>query len=131
MKYQSKKKKQLKKRYNKKHMEQLLIKSETSCPTCGVECTVGGDDREGTHYYIPISTRRDCPEDCENRIGRHCRYGAGGCVRNADDLYQRKETVKITANELFEIKEHLSTDTSSTGIKLFNKLRDVLNREAK
>ena len=25
----------------------------TQCPTCGGDCTVGGDDDEGTHYYIP------------------------------------------------------------------------------
>ena len=24
-----------------------------SCPTCGRDCTIGGDDVEGTHYYIP------------------------------------------------------------------------------
>lgn len=23
------------------------------CPTCGVPCTIGGDDKEGTHYYLP------------------------------------------------------------------------------
>ena len=25
----------------------------TQCPTCGSDCTIGGDDKEGTHYYIP------------------------------------------------------------------------------
>lgn len=26
-----------------------------NCPMCGSLCTVGGDDREGTHYYLPAS----------------------------------------------------------------------------
>lgn len=25
-----------------------------SCPTCGAACTVGGEDKEGTHYYVPV-----------------------------------------------------------------------------
>ncbi len=29
----------------------ILIKSETTCPTCGSEVTVGGDSE--THFYIP------------------------------------------------------------------------------
>jgi len=28
-----------------------MIKSTTNCPTCGVECKIGGDGE--THYYIP------------------------------------------------------------------------------
>lgn len=24
------------------------------CPTCGAACTVGGDDEEGTRYFIPV-----------------------------------------------------------------------------
>lgn len=25
----------------------------TKCPTCGSLCGIGGDDKEGTHYFIP------------------------------------------------------------------------------
>ena len=25
----------------------------TKCPTCGSTCRIGGDDKEGTHYYVP------------------------------------------------------------------------------
>ena len=32
----------------------MKIKTVTSCPTCGSECRIGGDDKEGTHYYVPI-----------------------------------------------------------------------------
>lgn len=28
-------------------------KQSTPCPMCGHPCTIGGDDKEGTHYYIP------------------------------------------------------------------------------
>lgn len=28
------------------------------CPTCGGDCTIGGDDKEGTHYYIPFRGAR-------------------------------------------------------------------------
>jgi hypothetical protein len=31
-----------------------IIKTVTTCPTCGVQCRIGGDDKEGTHYYVPI-----------------------------------------------------------------------------
>ena len=24
------------------------------CPTCGSACFIGGDDEEGTHYYVPV-----------------------------------------------------------------------------
>ena len=24
------------------------------CPTCGAACSIGGDDEEETHYYIPV-----------------------------------------------------------------------------
>jgi len=36
--------------------ENITIKSSTTCPCCGVECTVGNDDKNGTHYYIPQRT---------------------------------------------------------------------------
>ena len=26
------------------------------CPVCGTLCTIGGDDKEGTHYYMPIAS---------------------------------------------------------------------------
>jgi co-chaperonin GroES (HSP10) len=26
-----------------------------NCPECGIEVVVGGDDREGTHYYEPVN----------------------------------------------------------------------------
>ena len=54
------------------------VKSITNCPTCGSECTVGGDDKEGTHYYIPkkeaqdqspwISVKDRLPEEDGNKI---------------------------------------------------------------
>ena len=25
----------------------------TKCPTCGSLCGIGGDDKEGTHYFVP------------------------------------------------------------------------------
>lgn len=28
-------------------------KATHSCPVCGCPCTIGGDDSEGTHYYVP------------------------------------------------------------------------------
>jgi len=28
------------------------------CPTCGAACTIGGDDDEGTHYYVPVAPYR-------------------------------------------------------------------------
>ena len=24
------------------------------CPTCGAACSIGGDDEEETHYFIPV-----------------------------------------------------------------------------
>lgn len=30
----------------------MVIKSQTNCPTCGVECKVGGFGQ--THYYLPL-----------------------------------------------------------------------------
>ena len=24
------------------------------CPTCGAACSIGGDDEEGTHYFVPV-----------------------------------------------------------------------------
>lgn len=29
----------------------------TTCPMCGCPCIIGGDDKEGTHYYVPCSQR--------------------------------------------------------------------------
>ena len=26
-----------------------------NCPVCGSLCTIGGDKKEGTHYYVPVS----------------------------------------------------------------------------
>lgn len=26
-----------------------------NCPMCGSICRIGGDDKEGTHYYVPVS----------------------------------------------------------------------------
>ena len=31
-----------------------------------------------------------CPEDCENKIGRHCRFG-NECSRKAEDLYTPRQ----------------------------------------
>ena len=28
------------------------------CPTCGAACSIGGDDEEETHYYIPVVSFR-------------------------------------------------------------------------
>ena len=30
------------------------ISSMVPCPTCGAACSIGGDDEEETHYYIPV-----------------------------------------------------------------------------
>jgi hypothetical protein len=30
------------------------MKTITKCPTCGSRVKVDGDDREGTHYYVPV-----------------------------------------------------------------------------
>lgn len=26
-----------------------------NCPVCGSLCEIGGDKKEGTHYYVPVS----------------------------------------------------------------------------
>lgn len=28
---------------------------QVTCPMCGMKCKIGGDDKEGTHYYIPLT----------------------------------------------------------------------------
>jgi len=28
------------------------------CPTCGAACSIGGDDEEDTHYFIPVVSFR-------------------------------------------------------------------------
>lgn len=54
-----------------KNKTQSTIKSETNCPICGGGVTVEGDDREGTHYYVPIDFKSQLSEAREKLKQAH------------------------------------------------------------
>ena len=35
------------------------MKKIINCDLCGTPCTIEGDDKEGTHYYVPVKTDKD------------------------------------------------------------------------
>ena len=53
---------------------------EVHCPTCGAECVIGGDDKEGTHYYIPVHTSQQTSE-----LVNECRFAEINLI-NLDDV---------------------------------------------
>ena len=43
------------------------------CETCGSKLKIGGDDKEGTHYYMPVDTEQlivklERVMDCRNPV---------------------------------------------------------------
>ena len=65
------------------------IKTITNCPTCGAGCRVDGDDKEGTHYYVPIVSQ--------------------GIIKAAGDLIAHLELVlgDIKLSGTYHLKERL------------------------
>ena len=36
-----------------------------NCPMCGSLCTIGGDKKEGTHYYVPVGDKTHTTDETQ------------------------------------------------------------------
>ena len=39
-----------------------------NCPVCGSLCTIGGNKKEGTHYYVPVDSAHRAIEELKKRL---------------------------------------------------------------
>ena len=100
------------------------MKKIINCDLCGTPCTIEGDDKEGTHYYVPVKTDKDKRiSKLEKELALYKKAYARACkkIRRATNLYYPQncdtwedkylaeaiEEIRKQAEDTIDTKRHL------------------------